>query len=119
MTILTANPTFHALTGTQPVGQTQVATMTEHAGTVTTVTRRADTYWTVITRDVRNAFRGPWTGRGTSCAIWIDPLTMSFVVDYWDNGVCVEADRTRTLRAAIGVACTVTAARWFAAADVR
>lgn len=113
-TLATANPTFHALTGAQPVGQTQVATMAEYAGTITTVKRCNDTYWTVATRDARNAFRGPWNARGMSAQIWMDPTTMQFVVDYWDNNVCVEADRTRTLAAAIGVACTVTAVRWLA-----
>ena len=119
MITTTANPTFHALTGRQAVGRTQIATMPEYAGTITTVTRKNDTYWAVVTRDARNAFRGPWTGRGTSCAVWIDDTTMQYVVDYWDNGVCVEANRTRTLAAAIGVACSVTARRWASTAPAR
>lgn len=111
-TFTTANPAFHALTGVQPVGQTQVATMADYAGTITTVKRCNDTYWVVVTRSAVNAFRGPWSAMGTSCAIWMDPTTMEFVVDYWDGPTNIEADRTRTLRAAIGVAVTVTAQRW-------
>lgn len=111
-TFATAAPRFHSLTGTQPIGQTQIATMPEYADTITTVARKNELYWTVTTRNARNAFRGPWNATGTSCAIWLDPTTMEFVVDYWDGNVCVEADRTRTLKAAIGVACDVTADRW-------
>lgn len=112
MNIATAAPTFHALTGGQPAGQTQVAVKADYAGTITTVARKNDTYWVVATRDALNAFRGPYTTRGASCAIWIDDSTMEFVVDYWDGPTCVEADRTRTLQAAIGVATSVTADRW-------
>jgi hypothetical protein len=112
--ITTAAPKFHALTGTQPVGQTQIATMAEYAGTITTVTRKNDDYWVVVTRDARNAFRGPWNASGTNAAIWRDSTTLEFVVDYWapELGGFVEADRTRTVAAAIGVATTVTAQRW-------
>jgi hypothetical protein len=113
-TLATTAPTFHALTGAQPVGQTQVATMAEYVGTITTVARKNDTYWVVATRDARNAFRGPWNAVGTTAQIWMDPTTMEFVVDYWEGTTCVEADRTRTLKAAIGVAADVTAQRWLA-----
>lgn len=110
-TLATAAPRFHALTGTQPVGRTQIATMAEYAGSVTALTRKNDTYWVVTTRDVRGAFVARFR-HNASVAIWMDTATMEFVVDYWDNSVCVEADRTRTLRAAIGVACDVTARHW-------
>lgn len=117
-TLPTAAPTFHALTGTQPVGQTQVAVMTEYAGAITTITRRNDTYWIVATRDARNAFRGPWNACGMTAQIWMDAATMEFVVDYWDAsfpGQAIEADRTRTLKAAVGVAADLTAQRWLTA----
>jgi hypothetical protein len=111
--IPTTTARYHALTGRQATGQTQVATMTEYAGAVVTLTRRNDTYWSVIARDTRNAFQGTWAvRRGTSCAIWIDDATMEFVVDYWDGSINVEVDRTHTLRAAIGVACDSTTRRW-------
>ena len=113
-TIPTARPNFHALTGTQPVGQIQITVLAEYAGTITTVKRCNETYWVVGTRDARNAFRGPWSARHRSCAIWQDGRTGAFVVDYWDAGTNIEAGRTRSLQAAIGVACDVTAQRWLA-----
>lgn len=113
-TLDTAAPTFHALTGRQPVGQVQIATQAEFTGTLTSVRRCNDTYWIVVTRAIAGAF----TDRrdiGASCSIWLDPTTMEFVVGYWDGPHSVEADRTRTLGAAIGSAVTVTARRWLEA----
>jgi hypothetical protein len=116
MTIIaTAAPKFHSLTGTQPVGQTQVAVASEYAGTVTTVTRGNESYWSVNVRDARNAFAPGWGDRGKTCAIWCDGLTGAYVVDYWGGkwgDDAIEADRTRSLKAAIGVAVTVAAQRW-------
>lgn len=111
-TILTQNPSFHNLTGTQKVGRRQVAAASDYAGSVTVLYRAMETYWVVVTRDVRNAF----TDRsqvGASAAIWFDQAEGRYVIDYYDRaGRNVEAGRTRGLGAAIGVACSTTSHRW-------
>lgn len=111
-TLATVAPRFHSLNGTQPVGQAQIATMPEYTGSVTSVKRLNDAYWSVVTRSVVDAFRNPKLGM--ACAIWFDQSERRYVVDYWDTSGSVEADRTRSLAAAIGVAVTVTAQRWLA-----
>lgn len=114
-TLATAAPTFHALTGTQPVGQTQIATKAFYAGTLTSVQRISTAYWKVTTRETRDAFvpLRPASAMGASCVIWQDITTAQYVVDYFDSQCgYVEADRTRSLAAAIGVAADVTAERW-------
>ena len=113
MTITTeaAAPTFHALTGEQAVGRTQIAAQADYAGTITSVTRVNVAYWSVTTRTARDAFRAPKLG--ASATIWFDRAEGRYVVDYFANGgQSVEVDRTRTLKAAIGVAASSTAQRW-------
>lgn len=111
-TLLTKSPTFHALTGTQAVGRKQIAVATDYAGSVTVLYRTAPEYWVVVTRDVRDAF----TDRAElapAVAIWHDGREGRYVVDYFDrSGRNIEADRTRSLRAAIGVAASVSSRRW-------
>lgn len=111
-TLATQAPSFHSLTGTQPVGQTQVARASEFAGTVTMVTRQNSQYWTVTVRSVVNAFVPAKREQGKTITIWFDGS--SYVADYHTHGEYVEVDRTRGLRAAIGVAVTVAAQRWAA-----
>lgn len=110
-TLAAQAPKFHHLTGTQPVGQRQVATTTDYAGAVTVLYRTAEEYWIVVTRGVRNAF----TDRaeiGSAAAIW-HAADGRYVVDYYDrDGQSVTADRTRSLGAAIGSAVSVTTRRW-------
>jgi hypothetical protein len=110
---LTTNPRFHALTGNQPIGQTQIATMPEYAGTLTAVKHAGVGYWVVTTRTIRDAFTAH-PERGSSATVWFHRGEGRYVVDYCDGRDYVEADRTRTLKAAIGVAADVTAQRWFA-----
>jgi hypothetical protein len=105
-----AAPRFHSLTGTQPVGQTQIAAVAEYTGTITSVKRVNERYWSVVTRETAGAFSFPKLG--AACAIWFDATECRYVVDYYDGAVSVEADRTRSLGAAIGVATSVTARRW-------
>lgn len=119
-TIATQSPNFHGLTGNQPVGQVQIAVAAEYAGTITSVTRINTAYWAVVTRNVRDAFRGPaLAGLGYSARIWFDSSEQAYVVDYWDGDVFAnqptEAGRARSLRAAIGIAADSTAQRWAAA----
>lgn len=106
------NPTFHALTGEQAVGRTQITAQADYAGTITSVTRKNVAYWSVVTRTARDAFRAP--ASGASAAIWLHPAQGRYVVDYFDptTGLEVEVDRTRSLKAAIGVAASSTAQRW-------
>ena len=114
-TLPTQAPSFHALTGNQPVGQTQICVRAEYAGTMTSVKRLNTWYWAVTTRSVRNAFRSPEPG--ASAAIWFDRADGSgrYVVDYWTRaGYPIEAGRARSLQAAIGIACDSTATRWAA-----
>jgi hypothetical protein len=110
-TLATQNPTFHALTGEQAVGRTQIAAQADYAGTITSVTRINTTYWSVTTRTARDAFSAPKLG--ASCAIWAAE-DGRYVVDYYDtaDGGLVEVDRTHSLQAAIGVAASSTAQRW-------
>jgi hypothetical protein len=111
-TILTEQPSFHGLTGTQPVGGVQVAVKPIYAGTITTVRRTSSSTWIVVTRSVKGAF-GDRAERGAACSIWRDRQDGGrYVVDIWGGSEIVEADRTRSLRAAIGVACAVTASDW-------
>lgn len=116
ITLEAAAPTFHALTGTQKVGTTQIAAQADYAGTITSVTRLNTTYWSVTTRTARDAFRAPKLG--ASATIWTD-AEGRYVVDYWQNCQSVEVDRTRTLKAAIGVAASSTAQRWATGPYVR
>lgn len=114
-TLATARPTYHALNGTQPIGQTQVATSSEYAGSVTTVTRENQAYWVVNVRASRNAFNPAKRQQGKTVTIWFDSTEGRYVADYWANmpGIgIVEAGRARALRAAIGVAVTVATRRW-------
>lgn len=114
-TLTTQAPSFHSLSGTQPVGQTQVAVASEIAGTITTVTRTNQQYWTVNVRSVRNAFVPAKREQGKTVTIWLDGAEGRYVVDYWGGqygNESIEADRTRSLKAAIGVAVTVAAQRW-------
>jgi len=111
-TLAAQAPRFHSLTGTQPVGQTQLATMSELAGTVTTVTRQNVQYWSVNVRSARDAFVPAKREQGKTVNIWFDSNEGRYVVDYWQVGASVEADRTRSLQAAIGSAVTVAARRW-------
>lgn len=113
-TLATQAPSFHALTGTQPVGQTQVARASEFAGTVTTVTRENDSYWAVNVRSAVNAFVPAKREQGKTITIWFDQNEGRYVADYHTHGEYVEVDRTQGLQAAIGVAVTVAAQRWAA-----
>lgn len=113
LTITNQAPNFFALTGTQPVGQRQIAVNTDYAGSVTTLYRPNTAYWTVTTRSVRGAF----TDRaqlGCSAAVWFDQGEGRYVVDYYDGATNVEAGRARGLRAAIGIAVDVANQRWAA-----
>lgn len=118
--IATQAPSFHSLTGTQPVGQAQVATASEVAGTVTVLTRENDQYWALNVRSVRNAFRPALREQGKTVTIWFDRNEGRYVVDYWGGefgNQSIEADRTRSLGAAIGVAADVATRRWMAAQE--
>lgn len=111
-TLLTQNPTFHALTGTQKVGRRQISVATDYAGAVTVLYRAAEEYWVVTTRNARNAFTTD-SESGTNAAIWRDRAEGRYVIDYVDSyGVRVEAGRTRGLGAAIGVASSTTTHMW-------
>ena len=111
-TLATQAPRLHSLTGTQPVGHKQVATSTEYAGAVTVLYRSAEGYWLVTTRAARNAFTHG-SEVGATCAIWQSREDGRYVVDYYEaDGTLVDADRTVSLGAAIGVAVSVTCRRW-------
>jgi hypothetical protein len=119
-TLASQAPRFHSLTGTQPVGQTQVATTSEYAGTITAVTRQNDWYWAVNVRSAVNAFVPAKREQGKTVTVWFDTNEGRYVVDYWGgefNSESIEADRPHSLRAAIGVAVTVAAQRWFASRE--
>jgi hypothetical protein len=110
ITLEATTPTFHALTGEQAVGRTQITVQADYAGTITSVKRVNTNYWCVTTRSAVDAFRAP--RRGASAAIWLNGEGR-FVVDYYgEGGESIEVDTTRTLKAAIGVAASSTARRW-------
>lgn len=113
--IRTARPNFHHITGTQPVGQTQIATSGDYAGTVTLVKRVSAEYWQVIVRPVRDAFRGAGQrAAGCTVLVWADPEHGGYVADYWDTArstETIEAGRARSLRAALGIAITTAGQR--------
>lgn len=114
VTIATQDPSFHSLTGSQPVGQSQVAVSSDFAGTVTVVSRENDTYWTVNVRSVRNAFVPSKREQGKTVTIWFDRSEGRYVADYHTHGQYIEVGRTVSLRAAIGVASDAAARRWAA-----
>jgi hypothetical protein len=113
--LATQNPNYAGLTGTQPIGQAQIAVRSEYAGTITSVRRTNTWTWAVVTRSARHAFRMPQLG--ASASIWFDRADGSgrYVVDYWGHdfaGQPIEAGRAGSLRAAIGIAVDSTARRW-------
>lgn len=117
-TLATQAPSFHSLTGTQPVGQAQIAVASEVAGTVTVVTRENESYWTVNVRSVRDAFDPAKRQQGKTVTIWFDQNEGRYVADYWGGqygNQSIEADRTVSLKAAIGVAVDVATQRWIVA----
>jgi len=116
-TLATQAPSFHSLTGTQPVGQAQVAVASDYAGTVTVVTRENTSYWAVNVRSAVNAFVPAKREQGKTITIWFDQNEGRYVADYHTHGEYVEVDRTQSLRAAIGVAVTVAAQRWAASRE--
>ena len=104
--IATQRPNFHHITGTQPVGHTQIAVFGDYAGTVTKVRRINDQYWQVRVVPARGAFRGAGHTHGMTTLVWRD-RDGSYVADYWPAWATdqpVEAARSWTLRAALGVA---------------
>lgn len=113
-TLATQAPSFHSLTGRQPVGQAQVAVASDFAGTVTVVTRENDWYWAVNVRSVVNAFVPAKREQGKTVTIWFDQKEGRYVADYHTHGEYVEVDRTHSLQAAIGVASDAAAQRWAA-----
>jgi hypothetical protein len=115
--IATQSPNFFGLTGTQPIGQTQIAVRSEYAGTITSLKRTNTWTWTVTTRDSRHAFRMPQLG--ASAHIWYDRTDGMgrYVVDYWAHDIVgqpIEAGRAGLLSAAIGLAVDSTVRRWAA-----
>lgn len=112
--IATQNPTFHAITGTQAIGHTQVSVRGDYANTVTTVRRQNQDYWLVTVRQAKDAFRGPGArGHQRTTLVWKDE-DGSYVCDYWAPSVSqepIEAGRSWTLRAALGVAISSAAER--------
>lgn len=106
--IATQNPTFHAITGDEPVGSTKIIVRGDYANTITTVHHINVDYWTVTVRPVKDAFRKPQNGK--SAQIWRD-RDGSYVTDYWDRSAPVEAARSWDLRAALGVAISSAAER--------
>jgi hypothetical protein len=113
-TLTAQAPKFHALTGTQPVGQKQVAVASDFAGTVTVVTRENESYWAVNVRSVVHAFDPAKREQGKTVTIWFDQREGRYVADYHTHGEYVEVDRTQSLQAAIGVASDAAAQRWAA-----
>jgi hypothetical protein len=117
-TLAAQAPRFHSLTGTQPVGHTQIATQAEHVGATTLVRRVNHSYWAVITADTRDLFRSTAPRVRATAHIWFDRNEQRYVVDYQgQHMVAVEVDRTRGLQAAIGSAVANTAERWAAARE--
>ena len=109
----TQRPNFHHITGTQPVGHTQIAVAGEYAGTITQVKRCNDFYWSVTVRPVAGAFSNPQAG--SSVQVCLDAKTGEYVAEYWSRPYHVEdhveAGRAGTLRAALGIAIGTAAQR--------
>ena len=116
--IRNARPTYHSLRADAPVGSApQVFLLGDYANTVTQVHRHNTKYWTVTTREARNAFSNPTLG--VSAQVWFDQFDGRYVVDYHADGlVGIEITRTLDARAALGAAITHTtetghlAGRW-------
>lgn len=111
--IATQAPTFHAITGTQPIGHTQITVRGDYANTVTTVRRQNEDYWLVTVRQAKNAFAGSGARVLRTTLVWKD-TDGSYVADYWDTARSeqpIEAGRSWTLRAALGVAISSAAER--------
>lgn len=109
--IRTQEPTFHSLRADAPVGRAaQIFTKADYAGTVVQVWHLNAQYWTVTTRELRNAFRNPVVG--VSAHVWYHGVTGRYVADYHtDDGRTVEIGSTRDPRAALGLAIMNTARR--------
>lgn len=105
--IATQAPTFHAITGTQAIGHTQISVRGDYANTVTTVKRMNTDYYLVTVRQAKNAFATwPAVAVTRSARVWKD-TDGSYVADYWDTARCdqpIEAARSWDLRAALAVA---------------
>jgi hypothetical protein len=108
--IATQTPNFHSLSPRVPVGYTQIFVASDYAGTITSVTRVNDLYWSVSVRDVRGAFRNPKLG--ASSQVWFDVTTGEWVADYSARSCqYVEAGRAYDLRAALADAIISAAER--------
>lgn len=111
--IATQAPTFHAITGTQPIGHTQISVRGDYANTVTTVRRQNTDYYLVTVRQAKNAFAGAGARVQRTTLVWKDG-DGSYVADYWDTARCdqpIEAARSWDLRAALAVAIGMAAER--------